>query len=121
MKALPERGVPCFSAVALVFLLLMPEEGEIKALLEPLRAEIAKAEGRETAQCAVKPGEIAEESESAVQHPVEKRGKKIGRLPLLLVQPDTHHAESAVGQKVIDIRKLRFTVAAGEHFARAFL
>ncbi len=49
MKALPERGVPCFSAVALVFLLLMPEEGEIKALLEPLRAEIAKAEGRETA------------------------------------------------------------------------
>ena len=63
----------------------------------------------------------AEESESAVQHPAEKRGKKIGRLPLLLVQPDTHHAESAVGQKVIDIRKLRFTVAAGEHFARAFL
>ena len=49
MKALPERGVPCFSAVALVLFLLMPEEGEIKALLEPLRAEIAKAEGRETA------------------------------------------------------------------------
>lgn len=63
----------------------------------------------------------AERSESAVQHPAEKRGKKIGRLPLLLVQPDAHHAESAEGQKVIDIRKLRFTVAAGEHFARAFL
>ena len=44
-----ERGIYCFSAVALVFLLLMLEEGEIKELLSPLRDEIEKAEGREVA------------------------------------------------------------------------
>ena len=44
-----ERGIYCFSAVALVFLLLMMEESEIKEFLEPLRDEIAKAEGREVA------------------------------------------------------------------------
>lgn len=44
-----ERGVYCFSAVALVFLLLMLEEGEIKELLSPLREKIEKAEGREVA------------------------------------------------------------------------
>lgn len=44
-----ERGIYCFSAVALVFLLLMLEEGEIKELLYPLRDEIEKAEGREVA------------------------------------------------------------------------
>ena len=32
-----ERGIYCFSAVALVFLLLMLEEGEIKEILSPLR------------------------------------------------------------------------------------
>ena len=41
-----ERGIYCFSAVALVFLLLMLEEGEIKELLSPLRDEIEKVEGR---------------------------------------------------------------------------
>ena len=44
-----ERGIYCFSAVALVFLLLMLEEGEIKELLSPLRDEIEKVEGREVA------------------------------------------------------------------------
>ena len=39
----------CFSAVALVFLLLMLEEGEIKELLSPLREEIEKVESREVA------------------------------------------------------------------------
>ena len=39
----------CFSAVALVFLLLMLEEGEIKELLSSLRDEIEKVEGREVA------------------------------------------------------------------------
>lgn len=38
-----ERGIYCFSAVALVFLLLMLEEGEIKELLSPLREEIEKS------------------------------------------------------------------------------
>ena len=44
-----ERGVYCFSTVALVFLLLMLEESEVQALLSPLRDEIAKVEGREVA------------------------------------------------------------------------
>ena len=44
-----ERGIYCFSAVALVFLLLMLEEGEIEELLSPLRDEIEKVEGREVA------------------------------------------------------------------------
>ena len=44
-----ERGIYCFSAVALVFLLLMLEEGEIKELLSPLREEIEKVESREVA------------------------------------------------------------------------
>ena len=44
-----ERGIYCFFAVALVFLLLMLEEGEIKELLSPLRDEIEKVEGREVA------------------------------------------------------------------------
>lgn len=43
-----ERGIYCFSAVALVFLLML-EEGEIKELLSPLRDEIEKVEGREVA------------------------------------------------------------------------
>ena len=41
-----ERGIYCFSTVALVFLLLMLEEGEIKELLSPLLDEIEKVEGR---------------------------------------------------------------------------
>ena len=44
-----ERGIYCFSTVALVFLLLMLEEGEIKELLSSLRDEIEKVEGREVA------------------------------------------------------------------------
>lgn len=47
-----ERGIYCFSAVALVFLLLMLlmlEEGEIKEILSPLREEIEKVESREVA------------------------------------------------------------------------
>lgn len=44
-----ERVIYCFSAVALVFLLLMLEEGEIKELLSPLRDEIEKVEDREVA------------------------------------------------------------------------
>ena len=44
-----ERGIYCFSAVALVFLLLMLEEHEIKELLSSLREEIAKVEDREVA------------------------------------------------------------------------
>ena len=42
-----ERVIYCFSAVALVFLLLMLEEVEIKELLSPLRDEIEKVEDRE--------------------------------------------------------------------------
>ena len=42
-------GLYCFSAVALVFLLLMLEEHEIKELLSSLREEIAKVEDREVA------------------------------------------------------------------------
>ena len=44
-----ERGIYCFSAVALVFLLLMLEEHELKELLSSLREEIAKVEDREVA------------------------------------------------------------------------
>ena len=44
-----ERGIYCFSTVALVFLLLMLEE-EIKELLSPLRDEIEKVEGRGVAE-----------------------------------------------------------------------
>ena len=44
-----ERGIYCFSAVALVFLLLMLEEHELKDLLSSLREEIAKVEDREVA------------------------------------------------------------------------
>ena len=44
-----ERGIYCFAAVALVFLLLMLEEGEIKEILSPLREEIEKVESREVA------------------------------------------------------------------------
>ena len=42
-----ERGIYCFSAVALVVLLLMLEEGEIKEILSLLREEIEKVENRE--------------------------------------------------------------------------
>ena len=44
-----ERGIYCFSAVALVFLLLKLEEGEIKEILSLLREEIEKVENREVA------------------------------------------------------------------------
>lgn len=44
-----ERGIYCFSSVALVFRLLMLEEHELKELLSPLREEIAKVEDREVA------------------------------------------------------------------------
>ena len=44
-----ERGLYCFSAAALVFLLLMLEEWEIKELLSPLLEEIEKVESREVA------------------------------------------------------------------------
>ncbi len=44
-----ERGIYCFSAVALVFLLLMLEDDEIKEILPPLREKIEKVEGREVA------------------------------------------------------------------------
>ena len=44
-----ERGIYCFSTVALVFLLLMLEEGEIKEILSLLREEIEKVENREVA------------------------------------------------------------------------
>ena len=44
-----ERGIYCFSAVALGFLLLMLEEGEIKEILSLLREEIEKVENREVA------------------------------------------------------------------------
>ena len=43
-----ERGIYCFSTVAL--LLLMLEEGEIKELLSPLLDEIEKVEGRGAAE-----------------------------------------------------------------------
>ena len=42
-----ERGIYCFSTVAL---LLMLEEGEIKELLSPLLDEIEKVEGRGAAE-----------------------------------------------------------------------
>ena len=45
-----ERGIYCFSTVALVFLLLMLEEWEIKELLSPLLDEIEKVEGRGVAE-----------------------------------------------------------------------
>ena len=44
-----ERDIYCFSVSALVFLLLMLEEGEIKELLSPLLEEIEKVESREVA------------------------------------------------------------------------
>ena len=44
-----ERDIYCFSVSALVFLLLMLEEGEIKEILSPLREEIEKVESREVA------------------------------------------------------------------------
>ena len=44
-----ERGIYCFSVAALVFLLLMLEEGEIKELLSPLLEEIEKVESIEVA------------------------------------------------------------------------
>ena len=42
-----ERGIYCFSTVALIFLLLMLKEDEMKEFLTALRGEITKAEGRE--------------------------------------------------------------------------
>ena len=45
-----ERDIYCFSVAALVFLLLMLEEGEIKELLSPLLDEIEKVEGRGVAE-----------------------------------------------------------------------
>ena len=44
-----ERGIYCFSTVALIFLLLMLKEDEMKEFLTTLRGEITKAEGREVA------------------------------------------------------------------------
>ena len=44
-----ERGIYCFSTVALIFLLLMLKEDEMKEFLTALRGEITKAEGREVA------------------------------------------------------------------------
>ena len=44
-----ERDIYCFSVSALVFLLLMLEEWEIKELLSPLLEEIEKVESREVA------------------------------------------------------------------------
>ena len=44
-----ERGIYCLSTVALVFLLHMLEEGEIKEILSLLREEIEKVENREVA------------------------------------------------------------------------
>ena len=44
-----ERDIYCFSVAALVFLLLMLEEGEIKEVLSPLWEEIEKVESREVA------------------------------------------------------------------------
>ena len=44
-----ERDIYCFSVAALVFLLLMLEEWEIKELLSPLLEEIEKVESREMA------------------------------------------------------------------------
>ena len=42
-----ERGIYCFSTVALIFLLLMLKEDEMKEFLTALRGEITKAHGRE--------------------------------------------------------------------------
>lgn len=44
-----ERGIYCFSTVALIFLLLMLKEDEMKEFLTALHGEITKAEGREVA------------------------------------------------------------------------
>lgn len=44
-----ERGIYCFSTVALIFLLLMLKEDEMKEFLTALRGEITKAGGREVA------------------------------------------------------------------------
>ena len=44
-----ERGIYCFSTVALIFLLLMLKEDEMKEFLTALRGEITQAEGREVA------------------------------------------------------------------------
>ena len=44
-----ERDIYCFSVSALVFLLLMLEEWEIKELLSPLLEEIEKVESSEVA------------------------------------------------------------------------
>lgn len=44
-----ERGIYCFSTVALIFLLLMLKEDEMKEFLTALRGEITKAKGREVA------------------------------------------------------------------------
>ena len=44
-----ERGIYCFSTVALIFLLLMLKEDEMKEFLTALRGEITKEEGREVA------------------------------------------------------------------------
>lgn len=44
-----ERGIYCFSTVALIFLLLMLKEDEMKEFLTALRGKITKAEGREVA------------------------------------------------------------------------
>ena len=44
-----ERGIYCFSTVALIFLLLMLKEDEMKEFLTALRGEIEKVEGREVA------------------------------------------------------------------------
>lgn len=44
-----ERGIYCFSTVALIFLLLMLKEDEMKEFLTALRGEITKVEGREVA------------------------------------------------------------------------
>ena len=44
-----ERDIYCFSVAALVFLLLMLEEWEIKEFLSPLLEEIEKVESREVA------------------------------------------------------------------------
>lgn len=39
-----ERGVYCFSAITLLFLLLMLKDGEVKDLLDSFRKEIKNAE-----------------------------------------------------------------------------
>lgn len=44
-----ERGIYCFSTVALIFLLLMLKEDEMKEFLTALRGEITKRRAREVA------------------------------------------------------------------------